>query len=271
MEHRTLVDVVGRTPLLRLGRSLPPGSAEVLLKLEKRNPGGSLRDRVVRFAFDLAVREDRLPPKARIVAAAGEDGAYSAALLCAARAHPLTVFVPSETTRPERRRAAERFGAKVVVVPGTLDDARAAAEADAAGTKACVLDIESAPIATRACAEIGVEIIEAVDEGGIDAFVGVVRSGGTVEGVGGVLHARFPQMAVQPVRLEGFTRAEAHGMVDVTRAQAHSAAEDLARLEGLLVGPASGAAFFVARRTAQAMGAGKRIVALCTDSGERHL
>ncbi len=270
MEHRTLVDVVGRTPLLRLGRSVPPGSAEVLLKLEKRNPGGSLRDRVVRFALDQAVREDRLPPKGTVAAAAGEDGAFSAALICAARAYPLRLFMPSETTRVERRRAAERFGAKVTVVSGTLDEARAAAEESARASKACLLDIETAAMAMRACAEIGVEILEAVGEGVIDAFVAVVRSGGTVEGVGGVLHARFPQMAVQPVRLEGFTRAEAHGMLDVTRAQAIAAAEDLARQEGLLVGPASGAAFFAARRSAQAMGAGKRIVALCTDSGERY-
>ena len=271
MEHRTLIDVIGRTPLVRAGRSVPAGAAEMLLKLEKRNPGGSLRDRVVRFALEQAVRDDDLAPRAPIITAAGEDGAFSAAMICAARAHPLDVYMPSQSTRAERRRAAERFGARVHLVEGTFEDARLAAMTAAKQLGSRFLDIESAAIAVRACAEIGVELLEATGNTPIDAFVAVVRSGGTVEGVGGVLHTRFPDMAVHAVRLAGFTRAEAHGMIDVSPSEAMAAAEDLARAEGILVGPASGAAFAVGRRVAEALGAGKRLVVLCTDSGERHL
>lgn len=287
VEHRTLVDAIGRTPLVRVGRAVPATSAEVLLKLEKRNPGGSLRDRVVRFALEEALHEDRLAPKGAVVAASGEDGAFSASMICAVRGHPLELFMPLGYTRPERRKIVTRFGTVVREVPGTLDDARAAAAAAAKEKKACLIDIESAQIATRACAEIGHELLEALGDdapatpgleggspaprSGIDAFVAVVRSGGTVEGVGGVLHARYPDMAVHAVRLDGFTRAEAHGMVDVSRAEADAAASDLARLEGLLVGPASGAAFVVGRRVAESLGKGKRVVVLCSDPGERHL
>lgn len=277
MELRTLVDAIGRTPLLRVStRSVPASSAEVLLKLEKRNPGGSLRDRVVRFALEQAAREDRLAPGARVVAAAGEDGSFSAALVCAVKGHPLDLFLPSKAVRPERHAAVARLGATVHRVEGSIDDARAAAEEAAKAGGATLLDVESAAVATRACAEIGVEILEATGETPIDAFVATVRSGGTLEGVGGVLHTRFPKMAVHAVRLAGFTRFEVHGMVEVSRAEALAAAKDLARNEGVLVGPVSGAAFAVGRRVAEALGVPeatprKRIVILCPDGGERHL
>ena len=87
----------------------------------------------------------------------------------------------------------------------------------------------------------------------------------------GVMHTRYPKMAVHPVRLEGFSRAEFEGMVDVTRDDARAAAVELARKEGLLVGPATGAAFTIGRKLAVAMGAGKRLVVLASDSGERYL
>lgn len=264
------MEVIGRTPLLRVGRSVPPNAAEVLLKLEKMNPGGSLRDRVVRFALESAVREDRLAPRGRVLAAAGEDGAFSLAMFCAVRAHPLELFVPS-STRPERRKAVQRFGARVLVVDGSIEDARAAAADAAARDGGTLVDVESAAVAARACADVGVEILEAVGASPIDAFVATVRSGGTLEGVMGVMNARHPRMAVHPVRLEGFSRAEFEGMVDVSRAQALEASGDLARQEGLLAGPATGAAFHVARKLAEAMGKGKRVVALATDSGERWL
>jgi len=295
VELRTLVDAIGRTPLLRVSaRSVPATSAEVLLKLEKRNPGGSLRDRVVRFALEEAAREDRLAPGAKVVAAAGEDGSFSAALICAVKGHPLDLFLPSKAVRPERHKAAARLGATVHVVEGSIDDARAAAEDSAKTSGATLLDVESAPVAMRACAEIGLEILEATGQTPVDAFVAVARSGGTLEGVGGVLHAKFPQMAVHAVRLTGFTRVEVHGMVDVSRTEAFAAAKDIARNEGVLIGPVSGAAFAVGRRVAEALGAQgtemvsrgfapgpppaafglgrrKRIVILCPDGGERHL
>ena len=270
-EHRTLVDAIGRTPLLRASRVAAKGSAEVLLKLEKRNPGGSLRDRVVKFALEQAVREDRLAPRGAVVAAAGEDGGFSASLICAVKGHALQLFMPSQSTRPERRAACTRFGARVQVVEGSFEDARAAAEAAAKDGRGTLVDIESAATAARACAEIGQEILEAVGTTPVDAFVAVVRSGGTLEGVCGVLLTRFPGMIVHPVRLEGFTRTEVHGMIDVSRSEAMAAAADLARLEGILVGPTAGAAFAVGRRVAEAMGSGKRVVILCPDGGERQL
>lgn len=272
MEPRTVADAIGRTPLLRVSsRCLPKQAAEVLLKLEKRNPGGSLRDRVVKFAVEQAIREDRLPPGGRVAAAVGEDGAFSAALVCAVKGHPLELFLSEDAVRPERRKACERFGAKITVIPGPGDAARAACEEHTRKSGVMLLEIESAAMAARATAEIGVEILQATGETPVDALVAVVRSGGTLEGVGGVLHTRFAQMAVHAVRLEGFTRAEAHGMVDVSRAEAKSAMDDLARHEGLLVGPVSGAAFAVGRRVAEALGTGRRIVVLCPDGGERHL
>ncbi len=275
MESGQLLDAIGRTPLVRVSRAAPPSGAELLLKLEKWNPGGSLRDRVAKFSIEQALRDDRLRPGGAVVAAAGEDGAFSLALVCAVRAHPLTLFVPA-STNPSRRAAAARFGARVVVVEGTLDEARNAAAAEAARAGSAALEIESAAVAARACAEIGVEILEATASGTIDAFVGVMRSTtpggeGTLEGIGGVLHARFPAMEVHPVRLAGFSRAEADGMVDVALPEARAAALELAVREGLLLGPASGAAFAVARRVAERLGPGRRVVALCSDAGERHL
>lgn len=271
MEPRTVADAIGRTPLLRVSRCLPKQTAEVLLKLEKRNPGGSLRDRVVKFSIDQAIREDRLKPGGPVAAAPGEDGAFSAALVCAVKGHPIELFLSADAVRPDRRKACARFGAKVIVVAGPPDAARAAADEHAKRTGMPLLELESAAVAARACAEIGVEILHATGDVPVHALVAVVRSGGTLEGVGGVLHTRFAEMAVHAVRLEGFTRAEVHGMVDVTRAEAKAAANDLARHEGVLVGPVSGAAFSVGRRVAEALGSGRRIVVLCPDSGERHL
>ena len=299
MNVYTSVDqLIGRTPLLELARTerelgLP---ARVLVKLERFNPAGSVKDRVARQMLDDAEASGRISPdrgSTIIEPTSGNTG------LAAARGYRMVVTMP-DTMSPERRRLMAAYGAEVVLTPGAQGMAGAIARAEELAREipgsivAGQFENPSNPAAHEATT--GPEIWEDT-EGAVDVFVAGAGTGGTVTGVGRYLRARKPDVrivAVEPAGspvLEG-GQAGPHGIqgigagfipavldttiydevVPVADEDAFAAARALARTEGVLVGISSGAALWAAIELARRPeNEAKTIVALLPDTGERYL
>lgn len=304
MNVYTSVDqLIGRTPLLELTRTERELglSARVLVKLERFNPAGSVKDRVARQMLDDAEASGRISPDrgSTIIEPTSGNTGIGLAALAAARGYRMVVTMP-DTMSPERRRLMAAYGAEVVLTPGAQGMAGAIARAEELAREipgsivAGQFENPSNPVAHEATT--GPEIWEDT-EGAVDVFVAGAGTGGTVTGVGRYLRARKPDVrivAVEPAGspvLEG-GQAGPHGIqgigagfipavldttvydevVPVADEDAFAAARALARTEGVLVGISSGAALWAAIELARRPeNEAKTIVALLPDTGERYL
>jgi cysteine synthase A len=295
----SILDAVGGTPVVRLRRVVPPGAAAVLAKLESFNPGGSVKDRIAVSMIEAAERDGRLAPGARIVEPTSGNTGVALALACAVKGYRLTLVMP-ESTALEHRQALAAYGAEVVLTRAEegIPAAVARAAEIAARDGALVLqqfENPANPAAHRAAT--GPELLEAFRAAGAlpDAFVAGVGTGGTLSGVAAVLRRARPGLLVVavepaacavlsggppgPTRIQGLgagfvpavlDRAAYDRVATVTDEEAWATKERLAREEGLLVGPSSGAAAAVALRVARELGAGKTVATVFGDTGERY-
>jgi len=295
---RSVLDCVGHTPLIEISPKLNPGRARVLVKLESRNPGGSAKDRIAVSMIEAAARDGRLKPGGTIVEPTSGNTGVGLALVSAVKGYKLVLVMP-DTMSVERRRLAAAYGAEVVLTPGAEGMKGAIAEAEkiaAARGGFIPQQFENPANAPAHYRTTGPEIWEDA-EGRVDAFVAGVGTGGTVTGTGRYLKEKNPAVAVyavepdeSPVLSEG--RSGAHGLqgiganfvpavldrsvltgvVRVKTEDAMRVAREAAAREGLLVGISSGAALKAALDlAARNEWAGKTIVALLPDTGERYL
>lgn len=300
----TSVDqLIGRTPLLELtGIERKLGlTARVVAKLELFNPAGSVKDRVARQMLDDAEAAGIIRPHAgcTIIEPTSGNTGVGLAALAAARGYRLIITMP-DSMSPERRKLMEGYGAEVVLTPGAEGMAGAIARAEQISAEipgsiiAGQFTNPSNPAAH--VATTGPEIWDDTD-GDVDIFVAGAGTGGTVTGVGRFLKGKKPEVRVvavepagSPVLSEG--RAGAHGIqgigagfvpdvldttvydevLPVADEDALACARMIARTEGVLVGISSGAAAWAAIELARkAENAGKTIVVLLPDTGERYL
>ena len=300
----TSVDqLIGRTPLLELAgieRELGLG-ARVLAKLEYFNPAGSVKDRVARRMLDDAEAAGTIRPHAGctvIEPTSGNTGVGLAAL-AAARGYRLIITMP-DSMSPERRLLMEGYGAEVILTPGAQGMAGAIERAEQLAREipdsivAGQFTNPSNPAAHEATT--GPEIWEDTD-GAVDLFVAGAGTGGTVTGVGRFLKGKKPSVRIVAVEPAGSPvlsggAAGPHGIqgigagfvpdvldtsildevVPVADDSALTTARLLARTEGVLVGISSGAALWAALELAKRPEhAGKTIVCLLPDTGERYL
>ncbi|MBM6778402.1 cysteine synthase A [Collinsella tanakaei] len=300
----TSVDqLIGRTPLLELtGIERKLGlTARVVAKLELFNPAGSVKDRVARQMLDDAEAAGTIRPHAgcTIIEPTSGNTGVGLAALAAARGYRLIITMP-DSMSPERRKLMEGYGAEVVLTPGAEGMAGAIARAEQIAEEipgsiiAGQFTNPSNPAAH--VATTGPEIWEDTD-GKVDIFVAGAGTGGTVTGVGRFLKDKKPEVRVvavepasSPVLSEG--RAGAHGIqgigagfvpevldttvydevLPIADEDALACARMIARTEGVLVGISSGAAAWAAIELARkAENAGKTIVVLLPDTGERYL
>jgi cysteine synthase len=294
----TVVDTVGDTPLVelaRVGRGLP---ARLCGKLEARNPCGSVKDRIGVAMVLEAERQGRLKPGATIVEPTSGNTGIALAFVAAARGYRLIVTMP-ERMSAERAALLRYLGAEVVTTPGTLmRDAVARAEALTHEIPGAVaLGQFSNPANPEVHRRTTAEEIWRDTAGAVDVFVAGVGTGGTITGVGEVLKARKPGarvVAVEPAKAAvlsggiagnhliqgigaGFVppilnRAVLDEILTVSEDESFACARRLAREEGLLCGISCGAALAAALVVAaRPESAGKLVVVMLPDSGERYL
>jgi cysteine synthase len=295
---REAADAVGGTPLVALQRLSEGLGAEVCAKLEYLNPAGSVKDRIGVAMIDAAEREGRIEPGSMIVEPTSGNTGIALAMVCAARGYHCVLTLPEGMTR-ERSDVLRAYGAEVLETPSlggmneSVDLARRIAEERGAFMPQQFSNPANPEIHRRTTAE---EIW--ADTGGeLDAFVSGVGTGGTITGVGGVLKERRPEtqvIAVEPAAsavLSGGTpgahkiqgigagfvpevldRSVIDEVIAVSDDDALDMAELCARREGLLVGFSAGAAIHAALAVAaRPEMAGKRIVTVIPDSGERYM
>lgn len=298
MIYADAVATVGHTPLVelsRLARGLP---GHLLAKLEYRNPGGSVKDRVAVAMIDDAEQRGVLRSGMTIVEPTGGNTGIGLALVAAVRGYGLVLTMP-DTMSVERLALLRQLGAEVVLTAGILmsDAVDAARRLVASRDDAVMLDQFSNP----ANAEVhrrttAVELWE--DSGGaIDVFVCAVGTGGTITGIGEALKKRNPNIRVVAVEPAGsallsggepgphqmpgigvgfippiLNRAILDEIIVVTDEEAFSCAQRLAREEGVVAGVSSGAAVHAALRiAARPESEGAVVVTLIPDTGERYI
>ena len=289
--------LIGQTPVVRLNRIVPEGSATIYLKLESANPGGSVKDRIALSMIEDAEARGLLKEGSELVEATSGNTGVGLAFVASAKGYPITLIMPDTMTQ-ERRAILKAYGATLLLTPGSLgmkgavDKAEELAKEDPKYFLVRQFDNPANPaIHRRTTAE---EVLEQVPE--LDAFVAGIGTGGTITGVGEVLAAKKPGtlvVAVEPVdsplltqgkagphKLQGLganfvpsilNRDAFQRIEDVGYEDAIAVTRLLARKEGLLTGISTGAIVFAALKIAKELGPGKTVVAVLCDTGERYL
>ncbi|GBF05406.1 cysteine synthase, cysK [Deinococcus aerius] len=289
--------LVGNTPLVQLGRVVEPGMADVFVKLEGLNPGGSIKDRTALGLVEDAERRGVLKPGGTIVEPTSGNTGIGLAQVAAARGYRLILCMPAQMSE-ERKRTLTAYGAELVL---TDPERRMLAAIEEAGRiereQGAVLLGQFTNPANPATHErtTGPELWTQM-EGRIDAFVYGTGTGGTISGVGRFLKRQDPGVrvvAVEPARsnvLSGGERGE-HGfqgmgpgfipenldrgvideVITVWEEDAYPLARRLAREEGVFVGMSSGAMVWAALEVARRLGPGKRVATIACDTGARYL
>jgi len=293
----TVLDLVGGTPMVRLNRVVPDGAAEVVGKMESLNPGGSVKDRIALSMIEAAEAAGKLKPGDTIVEPTSGNTGIGLAMVAAVKGYKLIVTMPEDMSLA-RRDLLARYGAQVVLTPaieGMTGAVYAAQELVGKNGAFMCQQFENPanPEAhRRATAE---EILEST-EGRIDAFVAGVGTGGTITGVGEVLRKTLPDLhiaAVEPARspvlaggragvhaIQGIGASFVPGILNkdiyneiiaIGDEEAIDMSRRLCREEGLLVGISAGANVVASIKVAKRLGAGKRVVTVLCDTGERYL
>jgi cysteine synthase A len=293
--------LIGRTPLLELTNTEKELklNAKLYAKLESFNPAGSVKDRIAKAMLDDAERSGALKPGSVIIEPTSGNTGIGLAMLAAARGYRVIIVMP-ETMSIERRALLKAYGAKLELTEGTKGMKGAI---ERAGQLAAKLPDSFIPsqFTNPSNPEIhrtttGPEIWEDIG-GAVDIFIAGIGTGGTITGAGGYLKQKNPNLrvvAVEPAasavlsgKAPGPHKIQGIGagfvpevldtsvydeLVTVTNEEAFAAGRELAKVEGVLAGISSGAAAWAAVHLAKrAENAGKRIVAVFPDTGERYL
>ena len=296
---RNILEKVGGTPLVEISDRLNKGGARVLAKVEYFNPGGSVKDRIALAMVEAAEKDGVLRPGTTIIEPTSGNTGVGLALVSAVKGYRLVLTMP-ETMSIERRKLAAAYGAEIVLTPGSagMKGAIAKAEELRAATPGAVIlqQFENPANPDFHYRTTGPEVWDAT-QGEIAAFVAGVGTGGTITGAGRYLKERNPDVklfAVEPDtspvlsggkpgphKIQGIGAGFVPKVLDTalltevitaSSENAGATARDAAAKEGLLVGISSGAALWAALELSKrAEFAGKTIVALLPDTGERYL
>ncbi|GGS19238.1 cysteine synthase A [Deinococcus knuensis] len=289
--------LIGHTPLLQLKRVTGPDMADVFVKLEGQNPGGSIKDRTALGLVEDAERRGLLKPGGTIVEPTSGNTGIGLAQVAAAKGYKLILCMPAQMSE-ERKRTLAAYGAELILTDpqrrmlAAIEEAEAIAER----TGAVMMGQFTNP-ANPAVHEAttGPELWEQMD-GRIDAFVYGSGTGGTISGVGRYLKRMNPDVqiiACEPARSnvlsggergdhgfqgmgpgfipQNLDRSVLDGVVQVWEEDAYPLARRLAQEEGIFVGMSSGAMAWAALDVARRLGPGKRVATIACDTGARYL
>lgn len=297
----SVTELIGDTPLVRLNRIVPEGSAEIYVKLEYQNPGSSVKDRIALSMIEVAEAEGILKPGDTIVEPTSGNTGIGLAMVAAAKGYKAILVMP-ETMSLERRNLLRAYGADLVLTPGSegMNGAVRKAEELAEENQSYFIPQQ---FKNQANVKIhrettGPEIVEAINglDGKLDAFIAGIGTGGTISGTGEILKQNFPGVkvvAVEPAaspilsggkpgphKIQGIganfipdiLNQEVYDqIITIENDDAFETARRVAKEEGLLVGISSGAAINAALQVAAELGEGKRVIAVVPSNGERYL
>lgn len=293
-----ILELIGQTPVVKLNRIIGKTDADVYLKLEFFNPGGSVKDRIALSMIEEAEKQGLLKPGDTIVEPTSGNTGIGLAMVAAAKGYRALLVMP-DTMSLERRNLLRAYGAELVLTPG------------AEGMRGAVKKAEEIvrerpnhfmPQQFKNPANVKIhrettarELLEQMD-GHFDAFVAGVGTGGTITGVGQVIKEKIPGVhlvAVEPSaspvlsggkpgphKIQGIGAGFVPDILDteiydevitVDNEEAFQWARRMAREEGILGGISSGAAVAAASKVARRLGQGKKVVAVVPSNGERYL
>lgn len=298
---QNIAELIGDTPLVKLQRLQPENAAAVYLKLESFNPSGSVKDRAAYNMIVEAEKQGKLTKGATIIEPTSGNTGIGLAMNAAARGYKAILVMPDTMTK-ERINILKAYGAQVVLTPGEekMPGCIRKAEELAAQIPHSFIpmqfDNRANPDAHRGTT--AVEIMEAVKQLGqpLGAFVATAGTGGTITGTGEELKKAFPHLTIRVAEPEGspvlsggepgkhklvgtspgfipqiLNEDVYDEIVQVSDEDAYHITRELAMLEGILVGPSSGAACYAAIETAKQLPADQIVICMTADTGERYL
>lgn len=294
-----ITKTIGNTPLVRIGRMNPSKDVELLAKVESFNPLSSIKDRLGLALIEAAERDGLIREGTTIIEPTSGNTGIALAFICASRGYRLILTMP-ETMSIERRKLLQILGAEVVLTDGTrgMNGAIAKAEELARDMPGSYIPQQFSNPANPDVHRRTTAVEIWNDTGGaVDIVIGGVGTGGTITGIGEALKQKKPGVkivAVEPAdspvlsggepgphRIQGigagFVPAVYNGrvvdeIIQVTDTDAGEAARRLAKQEGILIGISGGAALYAALKVSgRKDSAGKTIVVILPDSGERYL
>jgi cysteine synthase len=300
MKANTILDTIGNTPLVRLNRlfqAIRP-DVEVWMKLERANPGGSIKDRIALSMIEQAEKDGLLTPDSLIVEPTSGNTGVGLAMVAAVKGYKLTLVMP-ESMSIERRRLMAAYGAQLELTPrekgmkGAIEKAHEIVQSTPGAWMPMQFDN---PANIRVHAETTAqEILQDAPEG-FDFLITGVGTGGHITGVAEVIKPKFPQLKVFAVEPElspvisggapgphpiqgigaGFVPSNLHqdvldGIIQVSSAEAFDYARRAAKEEGIFLGVSSGASLAAVAKKLAEVPQGGRVLTFCYDTGERYL
>lgn len=301
MTANTILEAVGHTPLIRLQRMAGPEDAEVLVKYEGVNIGGSIKTRTALHMIERAEEKGLIGPDTLLVEPTSGNQGIGIALVGAVKGYRVVIIMPDSVSE-ERRRLVSQYGAEVILVhdEGDIGDCidrcmSLAMEMAAKDSRVFIpqqfVNPDNPDVHRKFTAQ---EILEQA-EGPIDGFCSGVGTGGTLSGIGEVLRGRYPAIEIWAVEPENAAILSGEsigthlqmgigdGLIPdnlntsiysevcvVSDEEALGTARRLASQEGILCGISSGSNVAAALRLAKKLGRGKRVVTVLPDTGERY-
>ncbi len=296
--YHSILDTIGETPIVKLKNMTTDEMAQIYVKLESFNPGGSVKDRIALRMIEDAEKSGKLKPGMMIIEPTSGNTGIGLAMVGAAKGYPVTLVMP-ETMSIERRKLMQAYGANLVLTPGADGMKGAIAEANRLaeekdGFVPAQFDNPANPkVHEETTAK---EIVNAFEKNGLDAFVAGVGTGGTITGVGNELKRMYSNIKIYAVEPEespvleggqsGPHKIQGIGagfvpsilniniydkVLPVKSNDAMETAREIAKKEGILVGISSGAALFAAIEVAKKMTSDQKVLVLLPDNGERYL
>lgn len=298
MIYDNIGQLIGNTPVVRLSKFSGEDMADIYVKLESFNPGGAVKDRIALNMIEELEKTGRISEGYTLVEPTSGNTGIGLAMVGAYKGYKMVLVMP-DTMSIERRKLLKAYGAQLVLtdgakgMKGAIEKANQIAKENEKHVLIGQFVNPDNPDAHRKTTAL--EIIRDM-EGDLDAFVAGVGTGGTVTGVGEVLKERMKDVkiyAVEPVssavlsggqpgphKIQGIGAGfipdtlnvqVIDEVVKVENEQAFDTMKELAKKEGILAGISSGASLFAAIQVAKELGAGKKVLAILPDTGERYL
>ncbi len=296
--YNSVTELIGKTPIVKLNKIVPEDSADVFVKLEFFNPGGSVKDRIALSMIEKAEHDGLLKPGDTIIEPTSGNTGIGLSMVGVAKGYKVIIVMP-ETMSIERRLLMKGYGAELILTPGVDGISGSIREAERLAKEngyflPLQFENEANPLVHEKTT--GPEIHQAFGVNGLDAFVAGIGTGGTITGAGRELKRVYPKIelvGVEPAEsaiLEGkeagphkiqgigtsfvpktLDTSVYNKVLSVTGDEAMETAREVGRKEGILVGISSGAAIAAALKVAKELGKGKKVLAVVPDNGERYL